>query len=34
MLKYTVKRLLQSCITLLLVVTVVFLIIRMLPTDY
>ena len=34
MLKYTVKRLLQSFITILIVVTVVFLMMRMLPTDY
>lgn len=34
MLKYTVKRLLQSLITILLAVTIVFLLMRMLPTDY
>ena len=34
MLKYTVKRLLQSFITILIAVTVVFLLMRMLPTDY
>lgn len=34
MLKYTIKRLLQSCITVLIVVTIVFLLMRMLPTDY
>ena len=34
MLKYTVKRLLQSLITILIAVTVVFLLMRMLPTDY
>ena len=34
MLKYTVKRLLQSMITVLLVVSVVFLLFCMLPTDY
>ena len=34
MFKYTVKRLLQSLITILLAVTVVFLLLRMLPTDY
>ena len=34
MLKYTVKRLLQSFITILIAVTVVFLMMRMLPTDY
>ncbi len=33
MLKYTVKRLLQSFITILIVVTVVFLMMRMLPTE-
>ena len=32
--KYTIKRLLQSCITVLIVVTIVFLLLRMLPTDY
>ncbi len=34
MVKYTVKRLLQSVFTVLLVVTVVFLLLRLLPTDY
>ena len=34
MLKYTVKRLLQSMITVLLVVSVVFLLFCILPTDY
>ena len=34
MLKYTVKRLLQSCITILLIVSVVFLLLRLMPTDY
>lgn len=34
MLKYTVKRLVQSLITILIAVTVVFLLLRMLPTDY
>lgn len=34
MLKYTVKRLLQSVFTVLLVVTVVFLLLHMMPTDY
>ncbi len=34
MLKYTIKRLLHSCITILIVVTIVFLLLRMLPTDY
>ena len=34
MAKYTIKRLLQSAITILMVVSVVFLLLRMLPTDY
>ena len=34
MVKYTIKRLLQSLITVLVVVTIVFLLMRMLPTDY
>jgi len=34
MLKYTVKRLLQSLVTVLIIVTIVFLLLRMLPTDY
>lgn len=34
MLKYTVKRLLQSCITIILIVSAVFLLLRMMPTDY
>ncbi len=34
MFKYTVKRLIQSLITILIAVTVVFLMMRMLPTDY
>ena len=34
MAKYTVKRLLQSLVTILIVVTIVFLLLRMLPTDY
>lgn len=34
MFKYTIKRLLQSVVTVLIVVTVVFLLMRMLPTDY
>lgn len=34
MFKYTVKRLLQSLLTVLLIVTIVFLLLRMLPTDY
>jgi oligopeptide transport system permease protein len=31
---YTIKRLLQSVVTVLLVVTIVFLLLRLLPTDY
>ena len=34
MLKYSAKRLLQSLITVMIAVTVVFLLMRMLPTDY
>lgn len=34
MLQYTIKRLVQSCITVLIVVTIVFLLMRMLPADY
>lgn len=34
MFKYTVKRLGQSLLTVLIVVTIVFLLLRMLPTDY
>lgn len=34
MLKYTLKRLGQSLITVLIVVTIVFLLLRLLPTDY
>ncbi|WP_250228340.1 ABC transporter permease [Anaeropeptidivorans aminofermentans] len=34
MLKYTLKRLVQSLVTILIVVTAVFLLLRMLPTDY
>ena len=34
MLKYCVKRLLQSLITVLLIVSIVFLLMRLLPTDY
>lgn len=33
MLKYTIKRLLQSLVTVLIIVTIVFLLMRMLPTD-
>ncbi len=34
MLKYTIKRLFQSLVTVLLVISAVFLLLRMLPTDY
>ena len=34
MLKYTIKRLVESLITILIIVTIVFLLLRMLPTDY
>lgn len=34
MFKYTIKRLLQEIVTVLVVVTIVFLLMRMLPTDY
>lgn len=34
MVKYTVKRLLQSLITILIIVTIVFVLMRLLPTDY
>ena len=34
MIKYTLKRLLQSAVTVLIIVTVVFLLLRALPTDY
>ncbi|MCC8102094.1 MAG: ABC transporter permease [Clostridiales bacterium] len=34
MAKYTCKRLLQSLLTVLIVVTIVFLLLRLLPTDY
>ena len=34
MLKYTIKRLFQSLLTVLLVVSVVFMLLRLLPTDY
>ena len=33
MFKYTIKRLLQSLVTVLIIVTIVFLLMRMLPTD-
>ena len=34
MLKYILKRLLQSVLTVLIIVSVVFLLMRMMPTDY
>lgn len=34
MFRYTIKRVLQSLVTVLVVVTIVFLLMRMLPTDY
>ena len=34
MIKYTMKRLLQSVLTVLIVVTIVFLLLRLMPTDY
>ena len=34
MLKYTIKRLLQSLLTVFIVVTIVFLLLRLMPTDY
>lgn len=34
MAKYTIKRLLQTIVTVLIVATIVFLLMRMLPTDY
>lgn len=34
MLKYTIKRLLQTVVTVLIVVTIVFLLLRLLPTEY
>ena len=34
MLKYTIKRLVESLITVLIIITIVFLLLRMLPTDY
>ncbi len=34
MAKYTIKRLIQSFITVLIVVTIVFMLMRLLPTDY
>ena len=34
MIKYTIKRLLQSLLTVFIVVTIVFLLLRMMPTDY
>lgn len=34
MFKYTIKRLLQTLVTVLIVVTIVFLLLRLMPTDY
>ena len=34
MVKYTIKRLLQTLVTVLIVATIVFLLMRLLPTDY
>ena len=34
MLRYILKRLLQSLLTILIIVSVVFLLMRMMPTDY
>ena len=34
MFKYTIKRLLESLVTVLIIVTIVFLLLRLLPTDY
>ena len=34
MLKYTIRRLLQSIATILIVVTIVFLLLQLMPTDY
>ena len=34
MFRYTIKRLFQSLVTVLLVVSAVFLLLRLLPTDY
>ena len=34
MLKYTIKRLLESLVTVLIIATIVFLLLRLLPTDY
>ena len=34
MIKYTIKRLLQSLVTVLVIATIVFLLMRALPTDY
>ena len=34
MVKYSIKRLLQSLVTVLIIVTIVFLLLRLLPTDY
>lgn len=34
MLKYTIRRLVESLITVLIIITIVFLLLRLLPTDY
>lgn len=34
MIKYSIKRLVQSCITVFIIVTLVFVLMRLLPTDY
>lgn len=34
MLKYTIKRLLQSVVTIVIIISIVFVLMRMLPTDY
>ena len=34
MLKYTIRRMIQSVITIFLIATIVFLLMRLLPTDY
>ena len=34
MIKYTIKRLAQSVLTILIIVSIVFVLMRLLPTDY
>ena len=34
MAKYLLKRILESCVTILLIVCVVFLLMRLMPVDY